>query len=619
MVKIWVRKMTDYKKTANEILNDIGGKSNIDEINHCATRLRLRVNDPSEINDSAVQNINGVVGTVLAGNNYQVVIGTDVANVYNAFIKLVGETDVSNSGSIKKSFSWKQVGRSIIDFISGTFVPILGVLVAAGLISAVLNIGTNFFNLSTKSGTYIVLNAIYQAGFYFLPIYVGFSAAKRLNLNSYLGAMLGAFLVFKTIDSAKGLTFLGLSAPSIQYNTSIIPIILGILFMKIVDIGMQKITPKEVKFFIIPLVEMIIVAPVTLLWLGPLGYQIGTVIVAGLTVLNQQLGWLSVGVMAAISPLLVMTGTNQAIFPLCIAAVASTGYDAFVLPGMLAANVAVGGSALGVAAYTHNMKKREIALSSGITGVVGITEPSIFGVLINNKIAFISTIFSAAIGGLLAGLLKVKEYAIVSPGIAALPAFMHANNGKMDSNFWCALIVLIFSSVLSFTLTFIFGKKQQKEQEVNKDNNLYNPVSGEVISLTKVHDKVFSKGLVGDGIAVEPKNRAVYSPVSGKVTMVAETKHAIGITTESGTEILIHLGIDTVELKGLPFDTKIKVGDDVKVGDLLVDMNLEMIKKEDKDPTVIVVLTQADKLLKDKKYGRKNSKEVIGLIEQVND
>lgn len=608
--------MADYKKIAQEILQNIGGIDNVIESNHCATRLRLKVKDTNKVQDSNVKNIDGVAGTVLAGSNYQVVIGTDVGNVYNHFIKLLGSENNSELSGVKNkfSFTWKNLGRNIIDFISGTFVPMLGVLVAAGLISAVLNIGTNFFGLSTKSGTYTVLFAIYQAGFYFLPIYVGFSAAKRLGLNSFLGGMLGAFLVYQTIDSAKGLSFLGITAPTIQYNTSIIPVILGVLFMKIIDVGMQKITPKEVSFFVIPLVEMIVVAPVTILWLGPLGFQVGTLIVTVLTFLNQNLGWVSVGVMGALTPLLVMTGTNQALFPLCIAAVAANGYDAFVLPGMLAANVAVGAASLGVAAYTKDMKHREISLTSGITGVVGITEPAIFGVLVGNKIALVSAITAGGFGGLLAGLLKVKEYAIVSPGIAGLPAFMHATNGNLDSNFWSALTALAFSLIVGFSMTYVWSKKAQTSSKINFDNQIHAPVSGKVIPLSDVKDDVFSKELVGDGLAIQPENRAVYSPVSGSITMIAKTKHAIGITSDDGTEILIHLGLDTVELKGLPFDVKVNEGDQVKSGDLLVEMNLDMIKQEGKDTTIIVVLTQPNKQINQKKYGEYLMGNTIGTI-----
>ncbi|USR88384.1 PTS transporter subunit EIIC [Lactiplantibacillus pentosus] len=359
------------------------------------------------------------------------------------------------------------MGQTIVDFISGTFVPILGVLVAAGLVSAVLNIGVSFFGLSTKSGTYTVLYAIYQAGYYFLPVYLGYSAAKKLNVSAMMGAFLGATLLYKTIDSAKGLDFLGLMIPQIQYNTSVIPILLGVLFMKLIDTGLDRVTPKSIKFFTKPLLTMIIVVPVTLLWLGPLGYEIGTVIATGLNFVNLKLGWLSVGLIGALTPLLVMTGTNQALFPLCIAAIASVGYDAFILPGMLAANIAVGAATLAVAFYTKNEHEKQVALSAGITGVMGITEPSIFGVLIKNRIALLSTMFAAGISGALAGLVSLKQYAIVSPGIAALPTFVHSSGAGLDNNFYWSLVVVILSAGLSFGLTYVFGRKAQLQKKMN--------------------------------------------------------------------------------------------------------------------------------------------------------
>lgn len=546
--------MAQYEVIAADILKNIGGKENVTNINHCATRLRLQVADDNKINDEAISKLSGVAGTVMHGNQYQIVIGTDVANVYNEFIKLSGDVQTDSTATThKKDVSLKSVGQTIVDFISGTFVPILGVLVAAGLVSAVLNIGVSFFGLSTKSGTYTVLYAIYQAGYYFLPVYLGYSAAKKLNVSAMMGAFLGATLLYKTIDSAKGLDFLGLMIPQIQYNTSVIPILLGVLFMKLIDTGLDRVTPKSIKFFTKPLLTMIIVVPVTLLWLGPLGYEIGTVIATGLNFVNLKLGWLSVGLIGALTPLLVMTGTNQALFPLCIAAIASVGYDAFILPGMLAANIAVGAATLAVAFYTKNEHEKQVALSAGITGVMGITEPSIFGVLIKNRIALLSTMFAAGISGALAGLVSLKQYAIVSPGIAALPTFVHSSGAGLDNNFYWSLVVVILSAGLSFGLTYVFGRKaqlQKKDELATDDMHVYQPVSGQVIPLQEVNDDVFSKGLLGDGFAVKPDNRGVYSPVTGTVTMVAETKHAIGFLSDSGIEVLIHLGIDTVELNG---------------------------------------------------------------------
>lgn len=613
--------MAQYQVIAADILKNIGGKENVTNINHCATRLRLQVADDNKINDEAISKLSGVAGTVMHGNQYQIVIGTDVANVYNEFIKLSGDVQTDSTATThKKNISLKSVGQSIVDFISGTFVPILGVLVAAGLVSAVLNIGVSFFGLSTKSGTYTVLYAIYQAGYYFLPVYLGYSAAKKLNISAMMGAFLGATLLYKTIDSAKGLDFLGLTIPQIQYNTSVIPILLGVLFMKVIDTGLDRVTPKSIKFFTKPLLTMIIVVPVTLLWLGPLGYEIGTVIAAGLNFVNLKLGWLSVGLIGALTPLLVMTGTNQALFPLCIAAIASVGYDAFILPGMLSANIAVGAATLAVAFYTKNEHEKQVALSAGITGVMGITEPSIFGVLIKNRIALLSTMFAAGISGALAGLVSLKQYAIVSPGIAALPTFVHSSGAGLDNNFYWSLVVVILSAGLSFGLTYVFGRKAQsrkKDELATDDMHVYQPVSGQVIPLQEVNDDVFSKGLLGDGFAVKPDNRGVYSPVTGTVTMVAETKHAIGFLSDSGIEVLIHLGIDTVELNGLPFDIKIKNGDHVVKGQLIGEMNLDMIRKEQRDTTVIVALTQPNKQLEDKRYTDTQIGDVIGNVSVV--
>ncbi|RMW47199.1 PTS beta-glucoside transporter subunit EIIBCA [Lactiplantibacillus pentosus] len=613
--------MAQYEVIAADILKNIGGKENVTNINHCATRLRLQVADDNKINDEAISKLSGVAGTVMHGNQYQIVIGTDVANVYNEFIKLSGDVQTDSTATThKKDVSLKSVGQTIVDFISGTFVPILGVLVAAGLVSAVLNIGVSFFGLSTKSGTYTVLYAIYQAEYYFLPVYLGYSAAKKLNVSAMMGAFLGATLLYKTIDSAKGLDFLGLMIPQIQYNTSVIPILLGVLFMKLIDTGLDRVTPKSIKFFTKPLLTMIIVVPVTLLWLGPLGYEIGTVIATGLNFVNLKLGWLSVGLIGALTPLLVMTGTNQALFPLCIAAIASVGYDAFILPGMLAANIAVGAATLAVAFYTKNEHEKQVALSAGITGVMGITEPSIFGVLIKNRIALLSTMFAAGISGALAGLVSLKQYAIVSPGIAALPTFVHSSGAGLDNNFYWSLVVVILSAGLSFGLTYVFGRKaqlQKKDELATDDMHVYQPVSGQVIPLQEVNDDVFSKGLLGDGFAVKPDNRGVYSPVTGTVTMVAETKHAIGFLSDSGIEVLIHLGIDTVELNGLPFDIKIKNGNHVVKGQLIGEMNLDMIRKEQKDTTVIVALTQPNKQLEDKRYTDTQIGDVIGNVSVV--
>lgn len=450
--------MSKYSELAQNIMKACGGTENVAVANHCATRLRLTLNKPSSEIEETVKKVPGVMGIVVRGEEYQIVIGTDVTNVYNEFVKL---GNFKKTGKVSEDGK-KSIGGTIVDFISGTFVPVLPVLCAAGLVSAVLTICTTFFGLSTKSGTYTVLTTINNAGFYFLPIYIGFSAARKLGMNPIMGMYLAAILVHKNIDGVKGLNFLGIPITQATYNTSVLPIILGVLFMYYVDKLADKISPKEIKFFSRPLITILITTPVVLIVLGPLGIILGNYVAAALTFVNVHLGWLSVGLMGALTPLLVMTGMNQALFPVVFASFAKFNYDAFVMPGMLAANVAVGAAALAVAIKCKNKDTKAMALSAGLTGVMGITEPSIYGVLVRFKKPFIGAMVGGGVSGLFAGIVHLKQFAIVSPGFAALPTFIPTNGSSM-SNFWFAVATLAISIVVSFAVTWVLGFDEEKE------------------------------------------------------------------------------------------------------------------------------------------------------------
>lgn len=467
--------MANYKKLSKIAIEELGGESNISVVNHCATRLRLTLRNPNIINEEALKSIPEVMGVVKRGNELQLIIGTEVGNFYNEFVKVgnfgeggkvadesVDATDFENSPNGKK-----YVFSSVVDFISGTFVPVLPILVAAGLVSAVLNIAVTFFGLPGESGTYTVLTAINNAGFYFLPIFLGFSAARKLGINPMMGMFLGAILVHSSIDNAEGLDFLGITIPQVMYNTSVIPVILGVLFMFYVNRGVDKITPKAIKFFANPLLTILIVTPITLIVLGPLGNFMGGYIADILNVVNSQLGWLSVGLMGALTPILVMTGTNQALFPLVFAAFAESGYDAFVLPGMLAANVAVGAAAIAIFVRSKNKDTKALALSAGITGVMGITEPAIFGILLKFKKALVGAIIGGGTGGLVAGIVQLKQFAIVAPGVAAIPTFIPTDGSGLSSNFWFSIFVLAVSFIVSFGITYVISSKEVKTQEQN--------------------------------------------------------------------------------------------------------------------------------------------------------
>lgn len=587
--------MKKYDELIQFIIDNIGGVGNVSSANHCATRLRLKLKDTTQFNEEKLKENPLILGTVKRENEVQIIIGPDVPKVFSLFsVELEKNNDMSASPDVKSQKNLKAYALMVVDFISGTFVPVLPILVAAGLVSAVLNIGVTFFGLSNESGTYAVLNAVNNAGFYFLPVFIGYSAAKKAGIDGMMGMFLGTILVHSLINGAEGLSFLGLSIPQTSYNTTTIPVIFGVLFMAFIDKLADRVIPQAIKYFFKPLIVILITVPITLLFLGPLGNVFGGYIASSLSFLYAKLGWLSVGLVGAITPLLVMTGTNQALFPLVFAMMADFGYDSFVMPAMLAANVAVGAAALGISLIEKNTDKRSLAVSAGITGVMGITEPAIFGVLINYKSAFAGAVIGGGVGGMLAGLVQLKQYAIVSPGIAAIPTFIPTDGSGLNSNFWFSIAVILLSMSVSLASTILLEKRRMKQEKVEKADQsvkILSPVTGTVVSLDNVNDQMFAEKLLGDGIAVNPTTGTIVSPFDGIVIMTTETKHAIGIRGENGVEVLIHIGIDTVELGGNYFDLLVKENQVVRAGDELVSFDIEKIHAAGYELTTPVVVT----------------------------
>lgn len=586
--------MSKYDELIPFIYENIGGAQNVISANHCATRLRLKLNDTSKFNEDKLKNNALIMGTVKRDNEVQLIIGPDVPEVYSLFSRKLEGVESSAQEGPKQNRSLKSYGTMVVDFISGTFVPVLPILVAAGLVSAVLNILVTFFGIAGESGTYTILNAVNNAGFYFLPIYIGYSAANKIGINGMMGMFLGAILVHSSIDGAEGLTFFNLSVPTMAYNTTTIPVIFGVLFMALLDKGADKVIPQSIKYFLKPLMVILITVPVTLILLGPLGNVVGGYIASGLGFLFDKMGWFSVGILGALTPLLVMTGTNQALFPLVFAMMGDYGYDAFVLPAMLAANVAVGAAALAISTQEKNTQKRSLALSAGITGVMGITEPAVFGVMINYSSAFIGAITGGAVGGILAGIVSLKQYAVVSPGLAAIPTYIPTDGSGLNSNFWLSIVVLAVAVSVSFIVTVVLEKRvirKQKLQQADKAVRILSPVQGTILPIEEVKDPVFSGKMIGDGMAIIPVEGKVISPIDGYVIMTTPTKHAIGLRGDSGVEILIHVGIDTVNLNGEFYDLLVEEDQYVHAGDPLINFDLEGIKEKGYDLTTPVIIT----------------------------
>lgn len=441
----------DYNELSQQILSKTGGSENVAAVAHCATRLRLKINNENLIDEVGLKQIKGVLGVVLNGKELQVIIGPGVDRVYIAFIKSgdfkeKGEVADDNKPIEKKK---ENIFLKFTDFIAGSVLPTLPVIVAGGMISAVLVVLTLIFNLSNESGTYIVLNSVYTAAFMFLPIFVGYNAAQKLNVSPMLGALLGAVLVTPEINGIEGLNFLKIPIATAGYSSSILPVIFGVLFMSLVYKPIDKVMPKEIKFFAVPLLTMIITVPVTLIALGPIATWLGVIIGEALVWLNVNLGWVSVGIMGAISPFLIFSGTGSGLYAAIFVAFAENGFENFVMPGMLASNLAVGGAALATMTMLKNKDDKAMSLSAGLTAVFGITEPAVFGVLTRFKRPFIGATIGAAVGGLFAGFTHLAEYAFVSPGLASIIAFINPDGTFTN------LIMAVLTMIIGFTVGFI--------------------------------------------------------------------------------------------------------------------------------------------------------------------
>lgn len=607
----------DFKQIASDILNSVGGKENISDVYHCATRLRIVVIDTSLVNKNSLEKVDGIKGVVIKGNEVQSFIGTKVDSFYNDLIPYLHlKKETNQEKAVNEKITIKSVLSKVLDFISGIVLPIMPVIVAAGFLLAILNMCKTFFGLNPKSGTAIVLTSIASAGFYYIPIFVGFQTAAKLKIPAAMGAFLGAILTFGDINNVAGLSFLGIELPKMQYNGTLLTSILGVLLLAFIYKLVDKIMPKEITYFFTPLISILVAAPLTLVIIGPISNSISFGIAGCFNWLSAKANWLAFALYSALNPILVMFGIDKGFVPIAMNNVAEFGYDTLIYPAALPSNAAMGAAALAVAVFSKKKITKGEGFSAGFTGLMGITEPSIFGFLLPYRRALIGAISGGAIGGLVGGLLHIKQGALMAPGFISLISYFVGKNPT--TNFTCGVITWLTGIIASFVITTILLKSDKsREQNVlfqdsistsneeSKDNEkvdrnnleyIYAPATGKVVPLEKVNDELIAKKNLGEGFAIIPDNGNIYSPVSGVVEAVFSTKHAVGFRTSNGLEVLLHLGIDTVELEGKPFDIMVKENDLVKAGQQLGTMNINQIKAADKDPIVITLVTSTDKL-----------------------
>ncbi|MCO6542534.1 MAG: PTS glucose transporter subunit IIA [Lactobacillus sp.] len=594
--------MENNMKTTDKIIRYVGGEKNITNLYHCATRLRFNLIDKSKFNISALEKMPEVLAAVDSGDEAQIVIGGKVGSYYQEIMKTYKIGDDNNNG-IKENSQNKDTNlfKRLINVLVNIMSPIIVVLIAGGMFKVVLAILV-LFGLNKQSMNYQILNFMADSAFYFLPFMLANSAAKKFNTNPYLAMMMAGVLLHPNfitlVTSGKPISLFGVPIRLVSYGSSVIPIILIVWFMSYIDHICEKIIPNIVKTMLKPLLIVIITAPIALIIIGPLGSLLGDGLFSIVSFLNKHVSWLIPTVIGIFSPLLVMIGMHVSLLPLSTISFAKYGSENIMGPGQLASNLSQAGAAMAIFIREKNRNAKEIALSACITAFSGITEPALYGVTLKYKRVLTCVMASGGIAGLYAGLTGVVRYSFGAPGIFTLPTFI----GSSPKNITNACITAFLAIFLSFIFTYFFAVVDKSDRD---KSNIKTPkqevkgiISGKIVPLEKVDDQVFSSGSLGNGVAINPSSDTVVSPVNAEISMIYPTKHAIGLTMESGQELMIHIGINTAKLKGKGFEVLVENGQKVKVGDPLAKVDFNFIKNEGFDPTIIVVAlnTQSEKL-----------------------
>lgn len=588
--------MSKYENLAKEILENVGGKENINSLTHCVTRLRFRLKDESKANDEALKNNPGVVTVMKSAGQYQVVIGNHVPLVYADVCELAG---ISNGTQQVEEEAPQGLFNKLIDIISGCFQPILGPLCAAGIIKGlnallVFILGSSFNN----SGTYMILNAIGDSIFNFLPIILGYTAAKKFNVNIIVGMIIGATLCYPTIQtdtlSAAGKAigtlpfigsyytkFIGIPFVSGNYTSTVVPVICIVALAAQIQKIAKKFVPEMLQNFFVPFFVLIISLPIGLLVIGPVVSLLTTVLsnmFAGLYAFSPIVTAFVIG---ALWQCLVIFGLHWALVPMAMVNIGNLGYDT-ILPGMLGTTFAATGVLAAMYLKLKDENKKALAIPGVISAFCGVTEPAIYGFLLPEKTPFVFSCIGGAVGGAIMGTVAVKQYVIGGLGIFSVVNFISPKGNA--TGMIISLIAGAVSLVVGFVLTMIFYKtndQQVENKEVTKleEETILAPIKGEVKPIEESSDAAFASGALGKGVVILPEEGKVYAPVTGTVTVLFPSLHAIGITSDAGVELLIHIGINTVQLNGEGFTAHIKQGDQIKQGQLLVEFDMNKIKE----------------------------------------
>ncbi|OJG99772.1 PTS system, beta-glucoside-specific IIABC component [Enterococcus termitis] len=588
-----------YAQLAKDIVEQLGGKDNITDAYHCQTRLRFKLVDESKLNKDSLENLEGVTKYINNAGVHQIVIGTHVKDVFDEIEKNIDVNTFGDNHQAEK----KGPVATVIDFVAGTFQPVIPALSGAGMVKAVLALLMVFKVITPESQTYYMLNLFADGVFFFLPMILAFTVAQKLKCNPILAASVAAMMMHPNwgalVSAGDPVEFFGFIPFTLaNYTGSVIPILIIIFVQSYVEKFLGKVIPKAVELVFVPMLTFLIMGTLAFSLLGPIGSVLGGYLATFFTYLSVNASWVPAVLIGGLLPVMVMFGLHNGIAPLGVMQMAELGYDSIFGPGALVSNIAQATASAVVAFRTKNKKMKQVAFSGSITAYMGITEPALYGVNLPKKYPLVAAMIGGASGGLYAGLTNTHRFATGSSGLPAVLLYIGDDTMKF---FWNIIVALIISAVVTAILTYLLSFKFEKEDGIEEipeikqvmlsDTRLSSPIPGEIIPLSQVQDEAFASEAFGKGFAVEPSEGVVFAPFDGNVVAVFPTKHAIGLLSDTGVELLIHVGLNTVELKGQYFEALVEAEEKVSKGQLLLTFDIEHIKEAGYSTQVPVIVT----------------------------
>lgn len=596
----------NYDNLAKEIIDNVGGVENINGLTHCVTRLRFVLKDDAKANEEQLKTLKGVLTIVKGNGQFQVVIGNAVGDVFDTILRLYPIHSEQKSQSEDNEQKTGNVITRALNKMAAIVNPIVPALAGAGMIKALLVILTNTLGVMDASGsTYAILSAAGNSVFYFLPLFLAYSSAKAFDCNPYVGlAIVAALLEPNFVDLMQNqgdiVSFLNIPVVMMKYSSTFIPAIVSVLVYSKFEKILKKFIPKSIELFALPFIAILITVPLTMIVIGPVGVYLADAVAGFVNFMATKTGLFTGLVIGAGWTILVMFGIHWGVVPIMVNNIAQYGFD-YIRPMVAAATFASAGAAFGVFLKSKDKETKAFALSTTVPALLGgVTEPIVYGISLRYKKPLIAQIIGGGIAGAFMGAMHTKAIVYVFPALTTLPAFI-------CNTFVYYIIGICIAFFVTAAITYFLGinedvkqgkqeTKTEKETSENKTIEVHACAKGEAVALEKVNDETFASKCMGEGIGIIPDEGVLYAPVEGKIAFVFPTKHAVGIETKEGIACLMHIGIDTVSLNGEGFESFVEPGQDVKQGDKLIQFDKEKIIKANLDPTIMLIVTEMDKV-----------------------